>query len=258
MNQQFTDKHLSSLASIMLLAPAVQLMLKAKTIQLQDDELDFVRSYIRYGYFILAVLAAALIIRAVYSFLVPLTLLYRTNNVLLGLAIAMIVYGVFSITNNKTIITAPGAMATDSTNATPSSLIYFIPLYSYYLWYNESFDETSRTQVKESVLWRTLYIIIISIWPIPAVMLIGAVCIFVRALSCMLGAGANAHFINAVFHSSPEELVAYPLALISHSLKKIFQKPSTLTGEVESRKLSYGPIDPMGKVRTIVQYVLAL
>lgn len=258
MNQQFTDKHLTSLASIMLLAPAVQLMLKGNNIQLQNDELDFVRSYIRYGYYILAVLGAALLIRGIYSFLTPLTLLYRANYGLLGLAIAMILYGMFSITNNKTIITAPGAAAVTETNASPSALIYFLPLYNYYLWYNEPAEGAAQTQLKESVLLWTLYVILISIWPLPAVMLIGAVCIFIRALTYMLGADANGSLINRIFHTSPEELIAYPLGVISHSLKKIFQRPSTLAGEVESRKVSYGPIDPVNKARTIIQYVLAL
>lgn len=56
MAQQFTDKHLSSLAAIMLLAPAVAFMVKEKNINITPEEEAYVRSYVRYGYYILAVL----------------------------------------------------------------------------------------------------------------------------------------------------------------------------------------------------------
>ena len=260
--QKFTDKHLSSLASIMLLAPAMQRMLKEKTVQLPAEEVDFVRSYIRYGYFILTVIGAALLIWAVYSFLIPLTLLYRVNYILLGGAIAMILYGVFSITNNKMIVAAPGSSLPTNTTTSPSALIYFLPLYNYYLWYNEPFEGANKSQLKESILWRTLYIIVISIWPLASIMLLGAILIIVRALTLMIGMSIlsekGVQNIDAIFNYSPEELVAYPLGLLSHCLKKIGQKTSNLNGEIESWKLSYSPLDPLRKRRTIVQYIITL
>ncbi len=61
-NQTFTDKHLASLAAIMLLAPAVSFMLKENNIDIQPEEESYVRSYIRYGYWILTILALALLV----------------------------------------------------------------------------------------------------------------------------------------------------------------------------------------------------
>lgn len=61
-NSTFTDKHLASLAAIMLLAPAVNFMLKGKDIDIVEDEEGFVKSYVRYGYYILMVLALGLIV----------------------------------------------------------------------------------------------------------------------------------------------------------------------------------------------------
>ncbi len=106
-NQSFTDKNLASLAAIMLLAPAVQFMLKDKSIDVPAEEEVFVKGYIRYGYWILTVLGLALIIGAFYSFLFPLTILYWINYGLLGIVILMIIMGVFAIINNKTLIHNP-------------------------------------------------------------------------------------------------------------------------------------------------------
>jgi len=59
---QFSDKNLASLAAVMLLAPAVAFMLKDKDIDIIPEEEYFVKSYIRYGYWILMILALALIV----------------------------------------------------------------------------------------------------------------------------------------------------------------------------------------------------
>lgn len=115
MNQSsnFTDKHLASLAAIMLLAPAVSFMLKEKTIDIAADEESYVRSYIRYGYYVLLVLLLALLVRGAYNFFFSISILYRINYGLLGLTLAMIIFGVFSIINNKTL-----SSTTTTTNET--------------------------------------------------------------------------------------------------------------------------------------------
>ena len=49
--------------------------------------------------------------------------------------------------------------------------------------------------------------------------------------------------LNTWFYHNIEEFIAYPLSLITNSLKKIFQKTSTLKTEVESRKQTYAQLD---------------
>ncbi|MBP6910249.1 hypothetical protein KBC03_01475 [Patescibacteria group bacterium] len=78
-NQTFTDKHLASLAAIMLLAPAVGFMLKEKSIDITTEEESYVKSYIRYGYYVLFTLLLALLVRGAYNFFFPLSVLYRIN-----------------------------------------------------------------------------------------------------------------------------------------------------------------------------------
>lgn len=88
----------------MLLAPAVQFMLKEKSIDIAAEEEGFVRGYIRYGYWILTILSLALIVGGFYSFWFPLNILYWINYSLLGIVIFMIIMGVFAIINNKMLI----------------------------------------------------------------------------------------------------------------------------------------------------------
>ena len=84
-------------------------MLKEKDIDITAEEEGFVKSYIRYGYWILMVLALALVVWAIYSFVFSYTILYWVNYALLGIAILMIVVGAFSIMNNKSILHYDGA-----------------------------------------------------------------------------------------------------------------------------------------------------
>ncbi len=260
-NQTFTDKHLASLAAIMLLAPAVSFMLKEKSIDVDESEEGYIRSYIRYGYWILMVLALAFVIWGTYTLFFPISVLYWINYGLLGAVIAMIVVGVFSIINNKTLIER-GQNAEQHTEANASVLVYFIPLYNYYLWYNETLDQHNYRWVKESVLWWSLYLIIISIFPISAVIFLGLFIILARAIMLTVGmdfiSNEAKKKINNWFYHNIEEFIAYPLGIVTHIVKKVFQKTSTLHSEIDNRKLTYAERESVKHPRTIISYLIVL
>ena len=178
----------------------------------------------------------------------------------MALVVLMIVIGGFSIINNKTILTSTEAHT--NTNTNPAILTYFIPLYNYYLWYNESLDEHSYWWVKESVLWWSLYLIIISIWPTTLAVFLGAFVIIARAIMVTVGmdiiSSDTKKSINIWFYQNIEEFIAYPLGVIIHALRKLFQKDSTLAIEVDNWKLTYSHQDSIGNWRTIVSYLLVL
>lgn len=229
-SSNFTDKHLASLAAIMLLAPAVSFMLKEKSIDIAVEEESYVKSYIRYGYNILMVLALALIVWGTYSFFFQIPVLYWVNYSLLGAVILMIVIGVFSIVNNKTILSRE-AHNTPELSGNPAVIIYYIPLYNYYLWYNESdesLDKQSYQWVKESVILWSVYLIIISIWPNAAAIFLGLFIIIARCIMVTVGmdmlSSAAKEKLNRLIYRNIEELIAYPLGVIIHALKKLFQK----------------------------------
>lgn len=64
--------------------------------------------------------------------------------------------------------------------------------------------------------------------------------------------------INKWFYHNVEEFIAYPLGIIMHSLKKLFQKTSTLHGEIESWKLTYAHTDSLANWRSIISYLLVV
>jgi|GEM_PF-6192197 len=259
-NDIFTDKHLASLAAIMLLAPAVAYMMNEKDISITADEEIYVRSYIRYGYYILMTLGLAMLVRASYSFFFPYAVLYRINYTLLGSVILMIVIGVFSIINNKTLIDR-NIQANDA-ESNPAVIIYYVPLYNYYLWYNEQLNENNSRRVKESVILRSLYLILISAFPHIIAIVLGLFVIIARCI--MLTAGMDIlsakgkDTLNKLLTRNIEELVAYPLAVIFHPLKKLFKKGTTLAEEIHSWKLTYETLDPLSHPRTIISYLIAL
>jgi len=177
----------------------------------------------------------------------------------------MIITGAFSIMNNKTIIhniteinqtTTPQATQYDI-----SILTYFLPLYNYYLWYNEPLDNKNYRWVKESVMWRSLYLIIISIWPRGWIVILGAFLIVARAIMLIGGLDffslETKNKMNKRFYHNIEEFIAYPLCLFTNSIKRIFQKKSTLATEADSWKQTYAQVDPISHIRTIVQYLIA-
>lgn len=137
-----------------------------------------------------------------------------------------------------------------------------MPLYNYYLWYNDTLDNHNYRWVKESVLWRSAYIIIISIWPSASMIFLGLFLIAARMIMVVVGMDLISlpakNVLNHLFAHNVEELIAYPLGFITNLLKKIFQKNSSLSTEIESRKATYAQLDPISHWRTIVQYLLAL
>lgn len=259
-NNSFTDKHLASLAAIMLLAPAVAFMLKEKSISVSADEESYVRSFIRYGYRVLTLLAISLLVWGTYTLFLSTSILYRINYGLLSGVIAMIIIGIVSVINNKQLIGYTHS-TTKTENADPSILLYYIPLYNYYLWYNEELQDNNYWRIKESVLLRSVYLIMISIWPTSGTILIGFIIIAIRAI--MLVAGMDIistsvkKSINKRFYHNIEEFIAYPLGIVTHSIKKIFQRNSSLTGELDSRKRTYAELLPLGNWRSIISYILA-
>lgn len=258
-NNTFTDKHLASLAAIMLLAPAVALMLKEKNINISSEEEGYVRSFIRYGYWILTLLFIWLLVWWAYTLFFSISILYRINYGLLSAVIAMIIIGLVSVINNKQLL---GQTAVSESRPTDASvLLYFIPLYNYYLWYNEELDKSNYWRVKESVLLWSIYLIIISIRPTNGIILSGFLIIMIRAV--MLATGMDIlslsakNSINKWFYHNIEEFIAYPLGVIAHSIKKIFQRKSFLINEIDSRKRTYAELLPMANWRSIVSYLLA-
>lgn len=248
----------------MLLAPIVAFMLREKSIDVSAEEEGFVRSYLRYGYWIIMIVILALLVWTIYTLFFDLTILYRINYCLLGIAIAMILIGMFSIINNKMVFRHAKYMAkgTEQIHHDTSVISYFMPLYNYYMRYNEPLDDHNYWRVKESVLWRSIYIIAISIRP--NISLIAGGFFLIVARMIMLAADMDIismelkHKLNTLFSHNIEELIAYPLALITNIIKKIFQKKSSLTTEIASRKLTYAQLDSLSHWRTIVQYLIAV
>lgn len=139
---------------------------------------------------------------------------------------------------------------------------YFMPLYNYYLWYNDTLDNHNYRWVKESVLWRSLYIIAIGIWPSASIIFLGLFLIAARMIMVVVGMDLISleakNKLNTLFTHNIEELIAYPLGFTTNMVKKILQKSSSLSTEISSRKATYTQMDTLSHWRTIVQYLLAL
>ena len=114
--------------------------------------------------------------------------------------------------------------------------------------------------MKESILRWSLFLIVLSIWPNAVTISLGVFLIIARAI--MVTAGMDIlslkakHTINKLFLHNIEELIAYPLGAFTNAVKKLFQRTSSLTGEINSWKLTYSHLDPLSHPRTIVSYLL--
>jgi hypothetical protein len=170
----------------------------------------------------------------------------------------MIVIGTIAIINNKALLTKESSHQNTPVNT--SILIYFIPLYNYYIWYNEPLDEHNYRWVKESVLRWSLYIIIISIRSSSFIIFLGLFLIIARCIMVTTGIdiinSKAKNFLNNAFIRNIEELIAYPLGIIIHALKKLFQKTSVLQEEITSRKQTYSVTDKISNWRTIISYII--
>ncbi|UFX83083.1 hypothetical protein [Candidatus Absconditicoccus praedator] len=224
---QIQNKHILSLACIMFFPRVVYFMIKSEDYELTQEDKNFIKGYIKFGFIILSTIALAVIIGIVSltSNILP-TFMSTISNLLAIFGVILIILGVFMIFSEKTVL--QGDINLKYKKITPGNIdiaFYYIPIYNIYLWYNEPKINQYRW-IKESILFRHLWALIVLITFNISIAFLLLIIGIVRLVSIIAGIDfipdKYKEKADKIFDKNPEEVYGYikgPIVFIVEKVK---------------------------------------
>lgn len=262
-----TNKHIRSLAAVMLFAPFLPFILKSWNYELSDEDKIFIWWYIKY-WIIIDLLILASIVLSIINFFNRNIIVYYIKNIMLILWIIMIIIGIFMIFWDKDIFQEKEKInlwykKIQSWNM--DIIFYYLPVYNFYLWYLDDKDLKSYRWIKESIILLTLWLIIIAIsWNIFLNIIVFLLYIL-RVVSLIwwidLINDDIKEKLDKLFERNPEEIFGYIKWVVLYVYDKITSKTKSnfmLSTYINDAKRQYCVnIDYTNKL-LIIEYVLLL
>lgn len=163
---QINNKHIFSLAAVMLFAPFIPFILKSWDYELSENDKLFINWYVKYWLLldlILWLAAIVWIINILNNFVI---ILNYISQILLIIGLAWIIFWIFYVFSDKPMFLSKSLKEDYFKNIRAWNidiLFYFLPIYNFYLWYFGKQDIKSYWWIKESVIiscfWILLYLI---------------------------------------------------------------------------------------------------
>ncbi len=245
-----------SIASLMFFAPFIKSRLNKSENELNQDEKNFVQSFISLGWINIIVLWITAIV-GLSAYYNPSDFLITSYQILIWILVFMIIgWSIAAIAEypiNLKSKTNSKLGKSDKINL----LLYYIPGYSIYLRYNQHKFDDPNIYLKESmILWALFTVFSFLAYDIPIIII--AIIIVVRVVMLIGGLDIipqkTKEKISKLFYKNPEEIWAY----VRWSVLFIFQNNYTKEwwkSLVNKHKKEYQYIYDIKKTRTIqVQY----
>lgn len=204
-----------SLASLMFFSPFVKYLIKTSNFELDNKDNDFVQSYISLWWINIVLLLLALVTGlASYFYFIP--IIETIYQIIIGLLIIVLtIWCIWAITETKIINSVYSNKNTleefNNTNKI-HTILWYLPGYSIYLWYNKHDFEKPDLLIKESFVMWILFGISCFI-PIQIISIFVFVAIVVRIVSLLgninIVSKKISEFISSLFYKNPEEIWWY-------------------------------------------------
>lgn len=236
--------------AIMFFAPLIKNNLKTNW-SLSNEDKSFINWFIKLWYLNILLLTISIIFRVIQV---------RTNNIIIQkinmwflilLAISLCIWTLL-VALNKNINPNQSEEINNENNL--DKLLYFIPLYNIYIWYEHHQFEWDNSLIKSSILLRTLFTMS-SIF-IPNIYV--NICILVLILFKIIYSVSWLTFwtkrneqINNFFQKNPEEIRWY----ISWTIKSLFNK-NWLKNNIDEQKNIFSFIFKIDNKQIIFEYIL--
>ena len=255
-----------SLAAALFFSPLVQYMLKNNTRDITEKERDFIRWYIKFGYITL-IFGIITIAAGVMNYLFALNILNVVYTISIFILIFLLVISVVSILSDISLLKwGDHTLQTYTIEGNKKDIILkYLPIYDIYLRYKAHSFEKPNRRIKESLLLRTMFLLISMTWNILISSSMLIVIIF-RIASLMsdidiLNISVKQR-LNALFIKNPEEIrwyITWSIVYLMKSCINILKKlsPYTLSWEIAKEKEVYNHIiDIQGNMNIIMEYIL--
>ncbi len=254
-----------SLAAALFFSPLVQHMLTTNSRELNEEEKNFIRSYIKVGYITLAFWLLTLA-AGIMNYLFALNILNVVYIVSISLLVFLLVISMVSILSDITLLKwGQYALPTYTVEGEKKDiLITYLPLYSIYLWYKIHNFEKPNWWIKEALLIWMLFSILTMTWGI-WITSISLIVVIIRIASLMSGIDILSislkQRLNKLFIKNPEEIRGYVVWSCSYLIKWLFHlvvtmQPYTLHDEIIQAKKSYEQILSLEEPVIIWEYIL--
>ncbi len=257
------NKVFLSLSAIMFFAPLVKNLLEHSHLTLNAEDKKFIEWYCKLGYFIIFALFIA-IINWFIGFFMNSAVLERVNIALTVWIIATIITGALMIFSDKHILESDEKLEFKEIQKGDSNIFMaFLPFYNFFLRYKlHSFEKPFRW-LKESLLRRTLFIIISLIFPYWGFDIAILLLIIIRIATLLGGIDlindSIKELLNNLFTTNIEELRAYikgPILFIIDKMRKNLETEK-LSDYIQSIKKDFWAIYAIKNNRQLyTEYVI--
>ena len=255
-----------SLAAALFFSPLVQNMLNNNTRDITDQEKDFIRGYIKFGYITLLFWVIT-ITSWVMNYIFALDIFNVVYTVSIFLLVFLLAISVVSILSDISLLKwGDHAIQNYSVEWNKKDIIIkYLPLYNIYLWYKLHTFDKPNWRVKESLmLWMAF--LILSLFGNILISSSALILIIFRISALMSDIDfiniPVKQWLNKLFLKNPEEIRWYFTGLciyIGKSLAHIVVpiQPYTLEEEIVQEKEAYSRIiDIQGNINILIEYIL--
>ncbi len=257
-----------SLAAALFFSPLVQNMLKNNTWDITDKDKNFIRWYIKFGY-ITIIFWLITIAAGVSNYLWALDILSMTYTVSIFILLSLLIISIVSILSDISLLKS-GTMdlQTYTVEGNRKEIIFkYIPIYNIYLRYQAHTFEKPNRRIKESIILRTIFLIICLTGSIRGSSIALIVIIF-RVTSLVsdvdMLSTQTKQYINRIFFKNPEEIRWYVTGFLKYAGKSLIHlfKPSlpySLDTELAQEKGIYSRIIDIKKnTDIIIEYIIGI
>ncbi|MCX6823686.1 MAG: hypothetical protein NT085_00970 [candidate division SR1 bacterium] len=257
-----------SLAAALFFSPLVQNMLNKNTRDITDQEKDFIRGYIKFGYITL-LFGIITIASGIMNYIFALDILNVVYTVSIFLLVFLLMISIVSILSDISLLKGGDhTIQNYSVEGNKKDIIFkYLPLYNIYLWYKiHSFDRPNW-RIKESLILWTAFLILSFLGNV--LISSSALILIIFRISALM---SDIDFINIpikqwlnkLFLKNPEEIRGYLTGLciyVGKSLVHIFVpiQHYTLEEEIAKEKEAYSRIiDIQGNINILIEYILGI
>lgn len=240
------------LASVMFFTFLVQSLIRDENIWLTADDKDFIQGYITFWYINIVLLIATIVCTVLYYF-IDSTIFYWLHTFFIFTLLFALVIGCIGVLTNTHFVHFHRihAQSTDVTENKTAILKAFLPGYNIYTRYQMHSFQKPYWWLKESVLRRTIIVLVGGLLDSDILMNFVFVLMVLRLSTLWFGMDyitpTSKAIINNWFSKNPEELMGYVTGSIVYLYHRIFASTKQLSWNecVHEEKQTYNGLYPI-------------
>ena len=249
-----------ALAAVMFFGLLVKNFVQNNKNEFSETELQYIESYIHYGY-ITMISGIFTIICIVLYYIYPTMIFYRLHTIAIAVSIILLTIGTIGALSESIIIHNSKIVYTKTNIDASSVIMYYMPIYNIFLRYKEHNFITPNIYLKESIVVRSLRSILGLITQSQSLLIICFLIILARIVSVASGIDiSNKKYkqsIHAIFQVNPEEWRAYIVGSIEYYIQQIQHKIQQLSRKecIQKHKKIYRSLEEIS-ISVWIQYAI--